>query len=335
MGTDAGSTRVQLRGGGVIRAGLRFRVRSAVLTLALLAGTWAVLAAAAQPAGAYTFGAEMRQNGPEQMLFDWTTDHCESSDIPDLAARAFRDYTGLTQMIATHFVNHRYRGFDLNGVQEDCATMIASGNDPNPAAYNDLQWIASPYTIDGRTIYGLMHTEWRGYNHGQCSVPASQRGSCIYFGVGFSRSRNAGATYTRQPAPQDLVATSSYRFDPSYGQAGYSMPSNIVYKPDGYYYVMIGTSAYRAQQFGACLLRTRTIADPTSWRAWDGSGFNIRFIDPYVETAEPPEAHVCAPLANLGAQMTTSLTYNTYFGKYMVTGAEVHTDPSSGAKVQG
>ena len=38
---------------------------------------------------------------------------------------------------------------------------------------------------------------------------------------------------------------------------------------------------------GTCLIRTQNVADPKSWRAWDGDGFNVRFVDPYRESPEP------------------------------------------------
>src|ERR1051325_5201337 len=99
----------------------------------------------------YTFGTNVKALGAEQTVFDWTKNRCEDDDIPDLPARAFRDFSGRTQLIATHWVNHRYVGTDLNGVQHSCATLIRSGNDPNPAAYNAYQWLAAPYTVAGET----------------------------------------------------------------------------------------------------------------------------------------------------------------------------------------
>jgi hypothetical protein len=155
----------------------------------------------------------------------------------------------------------------------------------------------------------------------------------MYSAIAFSRSTDWGNGYTRKAAPQDLVAPSQYRYSPTSGHAGFFMPSNILYRPDGYYYVTIGAAPYGAQRRGTCLLRTHTLWDPTSWRAWDGQGFSIRFIDPYVETSEPPDKHLCTPLAGLSEQMSASLTYNTYFGKYIAVGADNRT--VSGSRVTG
>jgi hypothetical protein len=215
---------------------------------------------------------------------------------------------------------------------------MTSAHNANPAAYNDYDWLTSPYTLDGLNVFSFVHTEYRGWDHsGQCdpSLQGGDRLVCVYYSVAAARSTDGGSTYTRRPAPLDMVAMSPYQYSPTSGAAGYFTPSNVVYRPDGYFYVMVGTPAYKAQPVGTCLLRTRTLWDAASWRAWDGQGFSTRVIDPYVETAEPPENHVCTPLPNLSEQMSASLTYNTYFGKYLLTGADDRTDPVTGARVTG
>jgi hypothetical protein len=287
---------------------------------------------------AYTFGANIATLGSEQTVFDWTTDSCESDDIPDLPARAFRDYAGRTQMIDTHWVNHRYRGWDLNGVKHSCASLLNAPRNGDPSAYDDLKWMTSPYTIDGMNIFSLLHVEYRGWDYpGQCdpNLQGAARQACLYMSVAAAKSTDGGNTYTRRAAPDDMVAMSQYRYTPTSGPAGFFMPSNIVYRPDGYYYVMLATPRYGSQLGGTCLLRTHTLWDPASWRAWDGQGFTVRFIDPYIETSEPAQNHLCQPLPNLSDQMSASLTYNTYLGKYIVTSTENRTDPQTGARVTG
>jgi hypothetical protein len=64
------------------------------------------------------------------------------------------------------------------------------------------------------------------------------------------------------------------------------------------------------------------LGDPTSWRAWDGSGFNLRMTDPYTG----PSPSLCAGVApDLGEP---TLTYNTYLGKYMMVGSAIIGNPS-------
>ena len=45
---------------------------------------------------------ELVISGPEEMVFDWTTDRCEDGNIPDIAARAFRDADGQVQLTIGH-----------------------------------------------------------------------------------------------------------------------------------------------------------------------------------------------------------------------------------------
>ena len=60
---------------------------------------------------------------------------------------------------------------------------------------------------------------------------------------------------------------------------------------------MVFADAYREQRRGVCLIRTQTLEDPASWRAWDGGGFNVRFVDPFREDVGKPRDHVCQPVA--------------------------------------
>ena len=108
------------------------------------------------------------------------------------------------------------------------------------------------------------------------------------------------------------------------GPIGYFTPSNIVRGRDGYFYVMFRAEPYGVQQFGTCIMRTRDVSDPTSWRAWNGTGFTVQFRNPYTQTVTPQSNYVCAPVDfNSIGTMTESLTYNTYFRKYMLLGNSV------------
>jgi hypothetical protein len=70
---------------------------------------------------------------------------------------------------------------------------------------------------------------------------------------------------------------------------------------------------------GSCLIRTSDPFAPSSWRAWDGSGFGIDFTSPY-RTA-PGVARPCLSIAKPEiATMHESLTYNTYLDRYLLVG---------------
>lgn len=265
--------------------------------------------------------------GGEETVFDWSREACEPRDIPDAPARAFRDSSARVQLIASHYINRREVGPDLDHLSHRCGVIMASGYDPRPQAYDDRDWIASTYTLDGRTIYALVHEEYQGYNHpGACA--SGELLKCWYNAITFARSDNAGRTYRRAAAPANLVATAPYRYEPDAGSYGLFTPSNTVRgRTDNHYYFLARVGAHGAQPYGACLLRTRDLADPASWRGWDGSAFGVRFIDPYRQDGVPAD-HTCAPVARDQIdRMSMSLTWNTYIARYLLVGEAAGPSP--------
>ena len=261
--------------------------------------------------------------GDEETVFSWNRDACSQEDIPDLPARAFKGADGRVQLIAAHFENRRFIGPDLARLDHPCRVLMTSQNDPDPARFADREWIAAPYTEDGRTVYALVHDEYQGQQHpGQCPSGVYQK--CWYNSVTLAVSRDGGRTYRHAARPPGHhVASLPYRYEPEIGPYGYFAPSNIVLNPDdGYHYAMMRAEKHGEQRYGTCLMRTKTLADPGSWRAWDGSGFDVRFADPYAEADVDPTDHVCAPVSpqEIGA-MVESLTYNEYLGKWVLVGS--------------
>jgi hypothetical protein len=295
----------------------------------------------AQQAFAYRFGEPaVRAIGPPETVFDWSTTACEQNDIPDNPARAFRDAAGNVQLIASHAVVRRAVGPDLNSVQHECPVVMNSHGNQDPAAYDDREWLSSTYTTDGRTIYGLSHMEYEGWNYDPACAQwrgTFEQARCWMNSVNLVTSVNGGSSYTHGAAPAHLVASAPYRYAAGAGPLGVFDPSNIVYRPsDGHYYATVKVEPHGAQEWGICLMRTANLADPTSWRAWDGTGFGVRFINPYLEPNEPPSAHVCQVLSpGLLPYNNSSLTYSTYLQKYVFVGVSEKVDPSTGATVGG
>jgi hypothetical protein len=286
----------------------------------------AILALAAILAGSVLY-SELRETGTvevteqEEIVFDWSESACEPADIPDTPARAFRDDQGRVQLIASHYVNRRMAGPGLNHLTHDCAAIMSSQYDPNPAMFNDREWIHSTYTPDGTRIFALVHDEYQGHTHpGQC--PSGEYTKCWYNAVTLAVSTDGGASYNHAPPPAHLVASIPYPYESDSGPAGIFQPSNIVRNPaDGYYYTLLRVQRYGAQPQGTCVMRTTDLADPKSWRAWDGSGFDVRFINPYLGVDEHHGDHVCQPVSYEQIQlMVESLTFNTYLDKYLLVG---------------
>jgi hypothetical protein len=270
----------------------------------------------------------VQQTGPEVMIFDWSVNKCEDHDITDEAARAFRDDTGKIQLMVTHFTNYRWIAQStLDGsYTHPCTRTMSSHENTDASKYDGKEWLASPWTPDGKTIYALMHMEYRAndYMSGCTSWQA-----CWFNAITTAVSTNSGATYTHAAAPAHLVAATPYQFAINNGPNGYFTPSNIIRSGDGYFYVMFRAQPRGFQQMGTCIMRTRDISSPTSWRAWNGSTFSVQFVNPYVVTTNQA-AHVCAPVDfNSIGTISESLTYNTYFKKYMLVGNSIG-DPATG-----
>ncbi len=237
-------------------------------------------------------------------------------------------------MILSHNTNYRMVGPDLNTLTADCNALMHSDRSPEPSLYNDKEWIAAPYTEDGETVYALVHNEYQGHSHpGKC--PQQEYLPCWDNSITLAVSMNSGRTFKDAlPPPSHLVARLPYPYKAGVGPGGTRSPSNIIKGNDGYYYSFVNVIMYRTQEEWVCLIRTGDLTNPTSWRFWDGRGFDGQFVDPYASPPDRPQDHVCSALdrGNIGA-LNDSITYNTYINRYVLVG--LSTDHIGGREVWG
>ena len=267
--------------------------------------------------------------GPAQTVFDWSSEACAPDELPDLPVRAFRDYRGQVQLILPHFTTWRLSGPDLNHLSNPCQAVLGSSFDPDPADFDQKEWVASLYTTDGRQIAALVHEEYHGTLRGSC-VPTDPT-SCWYNAITFASSDDGGGTFHQPAPPGQLVAASSYRYRPGVEPTGVFSPSNIVAR-DGLYYALV-VSRTPTGEARTCLIRTGDPFMPTAWRAWNGTDFTLRFADPYRATGVPAP---CAPIATPQiATMHDSLTYNTHLGRYLLVGLASAPRPGTAKLVTG
>jgi hypothetical protein len=274
--------------------------------------------------------------GRPQTVFNWNDSACDDVDVPDTPARAFRDFRGRVVLIASSYTTRPMVGSSLNTVRHSCAVAMHSRFDPDPARFSDREWIGGTYTPDGKTVFALVHNEYEGDTHpGRC--PSGTHLLCWYNAITLSVSSDGGRHFSHAHSPTHLVASVPYRYVPDTGPYGVFHPSNIVRNPDdGYYYSVVQVQKYRKQAGGTCVMRTRSLADPRSWRAWDGDGFNVTFINPYLESDQSPGDHVCRPVEPRRITgFSQSLTYNTYLGKWVLMGATSAYTFQRGANVPG
>lgn len=250
---------------------------------------------------------------------------CDSSDVPDSGAVAFKDSQNRVQLIASHDTNRRLIGSDLNNLARDCTPVLSSGLDNNPAHFNDFEWISGTYTLDGSTIYALVHDEYHGWLYpNQCSTPSQTVVlKCWFNAVTLAVSTNSGDSYTPVTPSVQPAATVPYTYEVDHGLEGIFNPSNIIKNTqDGYYYAFLDVpTKYRLVQPGISLMRTNNLADPASWRGWDGTGFTVQFINPYLTTPSTIITHISQPIApQLHAMNAPRVVYSTYLGQYIMVG---------------
>ncbi len=251
----------------------------------------------------------------EEMVFDFSTQGIPL-DYPDGPAHAFRDAGGNIQLLSGHYNYYRMKGSDFNNLTRDYTNgpVYTSANNNTYSNFNQLTWISAPYTTDGVHIHALMHAEYNG------PVTSNWHNSITY-----TVSNDTGKTYTQAVSPAHLVWTLPYQYSAGAGPCGYFNPSNIVYNPaDGYYYSLIHLEQRNLQRTGTGLIRTNNLSDPASWRGWDGSGFNATLGNPYDPGFTGVAGHLLEPLNDLNdniGTMSESLTFNTYFNKWMLVGS--------------
>jgi hypothetical protein len=208
-------------------------------------------------------------------------------------------------------------GPSLNQLSHNCRVIYRSPKDTDPSHFQDNNWLYSFYSPDGRVIAALAHSEYDGDEiPGMCATPKDPN-NCWWNTITFAQSFDGGYSFEVPAPPRNLVAALPYRYIVGNRASayGYYGPTNIM-KVGGFYYSLINEWPYQAQKGGACLIRTSDVFNPQSWRAWDGKGFNVQFVDPYRETIAKPEEHVCVPVL-VGA--ANSLLQHARSGNFIVT----------------
>ncbi|MCB8821409.1 hypothetical protein [Microvirga rosea] len=266
-----------------------------LLAISLLAGSVLWTGARADIAERRDF--MLAPNGPVETVFDWSRDACVKSHVPDASARAFRSADGEVRLTISHNDNRTLVGASLDALKPSCELVYQGRGSARLSDFDDLSWIGSVYTSDGRTVYALAHTELRGERTpGQC--PAGRYSACLLNTITGLVSHDGGRRFV--PASSQvppMVATLPYTYPTDRNaRVGYANPSNIIER-GGWYYAFIFADGYREQRRGNCLIRTNNLDDPTSWRAWDGRDFSVSFIDPFRSRVDHTGQHVCQPVA--------------------------------------
>jgi hypothetical protein len=269
--------------------------------------------------GSGTPGTVQVSLGPAETVFQYLRDGCAEGDVPDGGARAVRLNDGSILLVAGDApFNFADVGQDFWSLKRRCAPTLTSGDSPLASTFQNWEWIYAMYN-DGATIHALVHNEFHDPIPPNCQPVNSSL--CQYNSVTYAASTDGGHTFQMPAAPQNVVAPPPIQWTPpapgtTQNVYGSQEPTNIVHAADGYYYARFGVFPPPGQPyFGrACVMRTQTLSDASSWRAWDGTAFELQMIDPYTGTP----AGVCADDSSPnGSSPYESLTFNTYLNMYM------------------
>ena len=252
----------------------------------------------------------------ESLLFSHAAQACEPWDIPDTPTRAFRGADGLVHVMQTHFRGRWLAGEDLFSLRHRCGVAFEGADSADPSSFDNRSWIGATYSGDGSEVFALVHNEYHGERFG-APCPKGDVSACWYNTLTGAVSRNGGARF--EPTAPRLVAAIPFRADETLGHhAGYFEPTNIV-AWQGAFYVMANVVAPAPQKNGNCLLRTKRLADPASWRVWHDGAFGTTLADPYAGPLER-ERHLCDPVApDVLRWPVTSLTRHEASGTWIAT----------------
>jgi hypothetical protein len=231
------------------------------------------------------------------VLYDTGRDGCSQNDFPDESGHAFRDPSGNIHLFFTTSTNREFVGPSFAHLKHTCDIAYEGALNNNPSAYDDNGWLTAFYA-DGKTIYALIHNEFHAFAENKKLCPKSPNNpGCAEVSISEAVSTDGGYHFKRLPGDHALVAAMPYRFQEQPHWFGYMNPSSIVKHGDDYYVLVSQIHPTDRTRSGVCVLHTRTISDPSSWRGWDGKDFTVKFVDPYRIKIDDPNAHVCTPLA--------------------------------------
>jgi hypothetical protein len=203
--------------------------------------------------------------GAAQSQFSWQSARCDTWDIPDTPARAWRVAGGLVHLVAGAERSRAMVGPSLSQTQRTCQSVFAATGQDDPAAWDDRGWIAATFTPDGQQVIALAHMEYHGHlRRDRC--PLGSYADCWFNGVIEVQSQDGGHSFTRIGGGADLVAALPVRFQGDAGRRlGYFNPSNIVQRGDRLY-ASVFAEAFGLQRRGPCLFSRPVAGSAADWR---------------------------------------------------------------------
>ncbi len=261
---------------------------------------------AARPAAAQTAPSSsltFQQILPRQTIYDYAANPCPEKYIPDGPARGFRRADGKFALEAEELDNWQLVGDSPLSLRVSCPSILSSSN--YGLLNRGMTGIQATYTEDGQTIYGFAGQDLTALDE---AIGCQDQGvaNCWQNDIEAVTSTDMGNSFSFTSAGNGDVAALTHTLATNQSSPeGYFTSSNIV-KRNGYYFMTVFVEDTYAQQARTCLLRTANLADPTSWRGYDGSGFNA-VLQP---AGAGPSPIPCAAIGtNSLYDTTTSLSF--------------------------
>ena len=234
-------------------------------------------------------------------LWDTLSSHCEKDgspiDLPDTPARAFLDSAGRTVVVSVDSTSRLSLGPSLLSTTRDCTIVLNSTLSPNPALYASDEFIDATWSFGNGTVVALIHDEFPGSKFGNCTH--SGWPACWTVSLSLAVSQDGGHSWAHAlPPPANLVAAVPYRYEDSTTIFGWGDTGGIVQDPrDGAFYAtMYNRMDKGLQRRGTCVMRSRSLLDPASWRGWSGTDFDVPFASAYDVAPGAEAAHICSVL---------------------------------------
>ena len=260
-----------------------------------------------------------------------TTTNTRCVDVPDTPARAFLGSDGQTVLVCGNTAARFSHGPNLLNTTRDCTILFNKTNSPDPALYATDEFIHSTFSFDNGTVVALLHDEFPGMNYNKsdgtpwCNVTTGARWPrCWTVSISLAVSEDWGRTWLRPlPPPANLVAAVPYPYESTRTIFGWGDMGGITPGPDGWFYVAMYNRMTKAlQQNGTCVMRTRSLLDPRSWRGWGGSAFTVPFVSAYALQPGEEANHICTvldPAVFPEPCVIYGTTWSTYLGRFVAT----------------
>ncbi len=263
---------------------------------------------------------------PKQIVYNYNANPCAEKYIPDGGAHGFVRADGKFVLQAQEDDNWQMVGNSPFNLQVSCPSILPTSRyGLLTRGETDIQ---ATYTEDGQTIYGFAGQDLSRLNYAEGCVDQGG-GNCWQNDIEEVVSTDGGNNFNFTSTGNGNVAAVSYALSPTgTTYTGYFNTSNIV-KRNGYYYMLdfVNDTVTGGR---TCLLRTNNLADPTSWRGYDGSGFTATTL-PVAGSA----AAACVGVRGGLLGVTSSLQYIPRKGIYIGVFQYVTQLPGDKALVPG